>query len=85
VPRKKPTNEERAEFMKRMTEMNAARLDMFAASADKYAEVLGAFRKALEKSGFSAEESMQIVLKYAEQTGRRPMFPWWHFAHSEKR
>ena len=68
-----------------MTEMIAARLDMFAANADKYAEVLGAFRKALEKSGFSAEKSMQIVLKFAEQTGRQPMYPWWHWAHSEKR
>lgn len=85
MPRKKPTDEERAEFRKRMNEMIAARLDMLAANTDKYAEVLGAFRKALEKSGFSAEESMQIVLKVAEQPGRRPMYAGWHWAQSRKR
>ena len=89
MPRKTPPideDEQRDEFRKRMTEMNTARLEMFAANADKTAEVLGEFRKALERSGFSRDESMQIVLKYAEQTmGRRPMFPWWHWTkHSEK-
>lgn len=69
-----PTDEERAEFRKRMNEMIAARLDMFAANAPKYADALGTFRRALERSGFSAEESMQIVLKVAEQRGPRPFF-----------
>jgi hypothetical protein len=77
----RPTEEERAEFRKRMSEMMAARLDMFAENADKYAKVLGAFRKALVKSGFSRQESMQIVLKFAEQTGGRPMHGggWWRW------
>ena len=68
-----------------MSEMATFRLDMLAANADKYAEVLGAYRKALEKSGFSAEESMQIILKFVEQTNRRPMFPWWHWAHEQQK
>jgi hypothetical protein len=71
---KMPSEEERAEFRKRMNEMIAARMEMFASNAGRYAEVLGAFRAALQKSGFSAEESMQIVLKVAEQPGRRPAF-----------
>lgn len=60
-----------------MQEMIAARIDMFAASSAKYAEALGTFRAALQKSGFSADESMQIILKVAEQPGRRPMFGGW--------
>jgi hypothetical protein len=76
----KPTEEERAEFRKRMSEMMAARLDMLAENSDKYAKVLGAYRKALMKSGFSRAESMQIVLKFAEQTGGRPMHGgWWRW------
>ena len=61
--------------------MATARLDIFSANAPKYAEALGALRAALKKSGFSDDESMQIVLKVVEQP-RRPMFwgghggPW---------
>ena len=79
------TEEDRAEFRKRMSEMTAFRLEMFAANVDKTAEVLGAYRKALERSGFSAEESMQIILKSVEQTSRRPMFPWWHWGHGKQK
>ena len=68
-----------------MTEMVSARIEMFRASSAKYAEALGEFRAALEKSGFSAEESMQIVLKVAEQPGRRPFFHGGHFGHWNKR
>ena len=82
---KVPSEEERAEFRKRMNEMIAARMEMFAANAGRYAEVLGAFRAALQKSGFSAEESMQIVLKVAEQPGRRPMFAGGYGGHWHKR
>jgi hypothetical protein len=78
MPRKIPSEEERAQFRKTMNEMITARLDMFAANASRYAEVLGAFREALQKSGFSPEESMQIILKVAEQPGRRPMFMGGH-------
>ena len=85
MQRKAPSEEERAELRKRMNEMIAARIDMFAANAGKYAEVLGAFRAALQKSGFSAEESMQIVLKVAEQPGRRPMFAGGHVGHWRER
>jgi hypothetical protein len=74
MPRRIPSDEKLAEFKKTMGEMTAARLEVFAANVTKYAEVLGAYRAALEKSGFSAEESMQIVLKAAEQPGRRPVF-----------
>jgi hypothetical protein len=66
-----------AEFRKVMSEMATARLDIFSTNATKYAEALGAFRAALEKSGFSDEESMQIVLKVVEQPGR-PMFRGGH-------
>jgi hypothetical protein len=69
-----PSDEERAHFMQMMNEMTKARLEMFGSNAAKYAEVLGTFRAALQKSGFSAEESMQIVLKVAEQPGGRPFF-----------
>ena len=72
-----PTEEERAEFRKRMEQMMEARIDMLARVSGKYAEALGGFRAALQKSGFSAEESMQIILKIAEQPGRRPMFGAW--------
>lgn len=68
-----------------MTEMISARIDMFNANSAKYAEALGAFRAALEKSGFSAEESMQIVLKVAEQPGSRPFFHGGRFGHWNKR
>jgi hypothetical protein len=74
MPRKVPSREELAEFRKAMEEAAMARLDFFRANAAKYAEVLGTFRVALEKSGFSEEESMEIVLRVVEQPGRRPMF-----------
>ena len=74
MPRKVPSKDKLEEFRKTMDEMEAARLERFGANAPKYAEVLGAFRAALQKSGFSADESMQIVLKVLEQPGRRPMF-----------
>ncbi|HXY56747.1 MAG TPA: hypothetical protein VEH01_03945 [Nitrososphaerales archaeon] len=64
-----------------MREMATARLELFRANATKYAAALGAFRASLKESGFSDDESMQIVLKVVEQPGR-PMFwgghggPW---------
>ncbi len=67
-----PSEEDRARFRKMMNEMIAARMEMFAANAPKYAEALGTFRKALQNSGFSADESMQIILKVAELPGPRP-------------
>jgi len=82
MPRKLPSNDKLVEFRKMMDEMESARLERFGANAPKYAEVLGTFRTALQKSGFSAEESMQIVLKVLEQPSRRHMFmggrggPW---------
>jgi len=81
MPKKVPSDEELAEFGKVMSEMATARLDLFRANASRYAEALGTFRAALKKSGFSDDESMQIVLKVVEQP-RRPMFwgghggPW---------
>jgi len=83
--REGPSEEERAQFKKRMNEMIAARVEMFAANAGRYAEALGAFRQALQKSGFSADESMQIVLKVAEQPGRRPMLAGGFGGHWHKR
>lgn len=71
---KGPSDEERAEFRKKVNEMIAARIDMFTTNAPKYAESLATFRAALEKSGFSKEESMQIVLKVAERPRMRPFF-----------
>jgi hypothetical protein len=68
-----------------MNDMTKARLEMFADNAVRYAEVLGAFRAALEKSGFDKGEAMQIVLKVAEQSGRRPMFVGGHFGQWRKR
>lgn len=62
-----------------------ARLEMFGANAPKYAEVLGTFRAALVKSGFSEEESMQIVLKVLEQPARRPMLMGAFGGHWRKR
>jgi len=70
MPRKVPSKEELGQFKSIMEEMAAARLAMFSANATKYAEALGAFRAALEKSGFSDAESMQIVLEALEQSGR---------------
>ena len=67
-----------------MSEMEAARLDNFRANAPKYAEALGAFRAALKKSGFSDDESMQLVLKSMEQP-RRPMFWGGHGGRWAKR
>jgi hypothetical protein len=58
--------------------MTTVGLDILSANATKYAEALGAFRVALQKSGFSTEESMQIILKVAEQQGRRPIFMGGH-------
>lgn len=60
-----------------MNEVTTARIEQFAANAPKYAKALGTFRAALRKSGFSSEESMQIILKLVEQP-RRPMFGRWH-------
>ena len=81
MPRKIPSSEDIAGFRKNMREgmreMATARLEIFSTNAPKYAEALGAFRAALEKSGFSQEESMQIVLKIVEQPGR-PMFRGGH-------
>ncbi len=68
-----------------MNDMVKARLEMFAVNAARYAEVLGEFRAALEKSGFEKAEAMQIVLKVAEQPGPRPMFAGGHFGHWQKR
>ncbi len=79
--RRMPSEEEMAEFKKVMIGMTSARLDVFAANAAKVAEVLGTYRTALQKSGFSAEESMQIVLKAAEQQSRRPMPGWGRGGH----
>jgi hypothetical protein len=73
MPKKAPSDEKLAEYGKVMSEMATARLELFRANAEKYAEALGAFRAALKKSGFSDDESMQIVLKGMEQP-RRPMF-----------
>jgi hypothetical protein len=81
MPREPLHEEKLADLRKVMNEMTTARLDLFAANAPKYAEALGAFRAALEKSGFSKEESMQIVLKAMEQPGRRPMFFRGHGGH----
>ena len=81
TPKKAPSEEEFAEFRKVMGEMERTRLEIFGTNAAKYAEVLGTFRAALKESGFSDDESMQIVLKVVEQP-RRPMFwgghgdPW---------
>ena len=81
MPRELPSDEKLAEFGKAMGEMATARLDIFSANATKYAEILGAFRAALKKSGFSDDESMQVVLKVVEQPWR-PSFwgghggPW---------
>ena len=82
---KKVTDEDRAQFRKAMNEAMKARLEMFADVAPRYAEVLGEFRAALEKSGFDRDEAMQIVLKVAEQRGPRPMFMGGHFGHWQKR
>jgi hypothetical protein len=71
TPWKGPTEEERAQFRKMMTEMFGARIETFAKNSARYAEVLGGFRASLIQSGFSAEESMQIVLRVAEQQGGR--------------
>lgn len=72
--RKIPSKEELAEFREAMNEMATVSLDILSANATKYAEALGTFRSALEKAGFSAEESMQIILKITEPQGRRPIF-----------
>jgi hypothetical protein len=85
MPRKAPTEEERAQFMKTMRDMTKARLEMFADNATRYAEILGTFRAALEKSGFDKEEAMQIVLKVVERPSRRPMFAGGRFAHWRER
>jgi hypothetical protein len=85
MPRRKPTEDERADFRKALDDMVKARLEMFANNAARYAEALGSFRAALEKAGFDKDEAMQIVLKVAEEPGRRPMFMGGHFAHWHKR
>ena len=85
MSRKSPTDDERAQFRKAMNDMIKARLEMFADNGPRYAEVLGEFRAALEKSGFTKDEAMQIVLKVAEQPGRRPMFAGGRFGRWRKR
>lgn len=85
MPKKTPTNEDRAQFRKFMNEAMKARLEMFADNSPRYAEALGDFRAALEKSGFDRAEAMQIVLKVAEQQSLRPMFMGGHFGHWRKR
>ena len=84
MPRKVPPKEKLEEFKEFMSGMMAMRLDVLGANATKYAEVLGAFRAALEKAGFSSEEAMQIVLKVADQQGRRPMHRGQHDGHWHK-
>ena len=69
-----PTEEERAHFRKMMNEMTRGRIEMFASNSAKMAEALGAFRASLIQSGFSAEESMQIILRIADTGMGRPMF-----------
>lgn len=81
MPRATPSKDKYAEFRKMMDEAESARLERFAANAPKYAEALGTFRAALQKSGFSAEESMQVVLKVLEQPPRRRMFWGGHGGH----
>ena len=71
--------------MKLMNEMSRARLDTLIAIAPKYAEFLGKLRTALQKSGFSSEEAMLIVLKVAEQPVARPFFGGPHGGHWHKR
>ena len=81
MPKKVQSDEKPEEFGKFMREMATARLDLFRTNAPKYAEALGTLRAALKESGFSDDESMQIVLKVVEQP-IRPMFwgghrgPW---------
>lgn len=82
---KAPTDEERTQFRKMMAEMASARIDMFKSNAPKYADALGTFRASLEKSGFSAEEAMQIVLKVVELPRGRPFFPGGHFKRWHER
>ena len=77
-PWRPPTAEERAEFRKLLNERIASRLDMFETNAPKYAKALGTFREALKKSGFSDDESMQIILRVAELPGGRPGFGGLH-------
>jgi hypothetical protein len=74
--REPPSDEDRAQFRKFINEMISARLEMFEENAPKFAEALGTFRAALQKNGFSPEESMQIILKVAELPGMggRPFF-----------
>lgn len=71
MERKLPTDEEKAQFRAMMNEMFKARIEMFMTMAPDYAHALGTFRAELLKSGFSPEESMQIVLKVADQQGPR--------------
>lgn len=52
---------------------------MFQANAGKYAEALAAFREALRKSGFSPEESTQILIKPVEHPIGRPFFGGRHW------
>jgi hypothetical protein len=84
MSRKMPSKEKIDEWRRARIEMAAVGLDVLSANATKYAEALGAFRDALQKSGFSREESMQIILKVAEQRGRRPMFVGEHGGHWHK-
>jgi hypothetical protein len=84
MPRTIPSKERLAEFREFMNGMMAVRLDVLSANATKYAQTLGAIRAALVKAGFSSEESMQIVLKIAEQRGERPMHGGEHDGHWHK-
>jgi hypothetical protein len=85
MPRTPPSEDKLAEIREFMNGMTEVRLDVLSANAAKYAEALGAVRAALKKAGFSTEESMQIILKIAEQQGRRgrPMHGGEH-SHPDK-
>ena len=71
MERKTPTDEEKAQFRAMVREMAKARIALFSETAPEFARALGTFRAELQKSGFSAEESMQIILKVAEQPRMR--------------
>jgi len=74
MPKKDQSKQDIEGLKEKMKEMTKFRLEMFQQNAAKYAQGLGAFRAALKKSGFSEEESMQIILKLAERPPVRPFF-----------
>jgi hypothetical protein len=65
MSRRMPSKEELDEWRRVRIQMAAVGLDVVSAHATKYAEALGALGDALQKSGFSKEESVQIILKVA--------------------